>query len=141
MKPKIHVLLFALVFTASAQAQINNATPKTNTSQTETPELVVNLQLEAYNLRDLDKFVATYSEDIEIYKKGILIIKGHEQLREIYSKMFDNTPNLYCRIENRILINNKVIDKENVKANERTLEAVAIYEVINGKIQKVTFVE
>ena len=141
MKPKIFVLLLLLTFTASAQAQVNNAASKTNTSQAEMPEAVVNLQLDAYNLRDIDKFVATYSEDIEIYKKGVLIIKGHEQLREIYSKMFNNTPNLHCRIENRILINNKVIDKENVKANERTLEAVAIYEVIDGKIQKVTFVE
>ena len=141
MKTKFFVILFFLVVTVSAQAQVNNIESKTDTLKVETPEAVVNLQLEAYNSRDIDKFVATYSDSIEIYKKGVIIIKGHKQLRETYSKLFDNTPNLYCRIENRILINNKVIDKENVIANERTLKAVAIYEVMDGKIQKVTFVE
>ena len=110
-------------------------------TSTETPETVVNLQLEAYNSRDIDKFIATYSEDIEIYDaKGKMTMKGHQQLREGYEGFFKNTPNLHCHIENRIVINNKVIDKERVTANERIIEAVAIYEVANGKIVKVTFV-
>jgi len=132
MKVIIILPFFLLTLAAAAQTQTNDA---------ETPVAVVNRQLEAYNSRDIDLFVATYSEDIEIYKNGELLMKGHEQLRNRYAAMFKNTPNLHCRIENRILINNKVIDKENVTANDRTLEAVAIYEVTNGKIQKVTFVE
>ena len=130
MKTIIILPFFLLTLAATAQ-----------TNDTETPVAVVNRQLEAYNSRDIDLFVATYSENIEIYKNGELLMKGHEQLRNRYATMFKNTPNLHCRIENRILINNKVIDKENVTANDRTLEAVAIYEVTNGKIQKVTFVE
>ena len=136
MKSKIVLLLLSSAFVTLMHAQ-----EILNTNVTEIAEAVVNLQLEAYNARDIDGFVATYSEDIEIYKKGKLIMKGHKQLRESYSSLFNNTPNLYCRIENRILINNKVIDKENVIANERIIEAVAIYEVLEGKIQKVTFVE
>ena len=137
MKLKITLLLLFFVgITAFAQAQTVS-----NMDITETAEAVVNRQLDAYNARDIDRFVATYSEDIEIYKKGVLIMKGHQQLRESYDPFFKTTPNLYCRIENRILINNKVIDKENVTANERRLEAVAIYEVSEGKIQKVTFVD
>ena len=125
-----------LMFAVSAQTK----TPDKNLCN-ETPEAVVNRQLDAYNARNIDQFVATYSEDIEIYKKGQLIMKGHEQLRKSYDAMFKNTPNLHCHIENRILINNKVIDKENVTKNEHYIEAVAIYEVANGRIQKVTFVE
>ena len=128
------LLLLICVCAASAQTQVNN--------NTETAEDVVNRQLDAYNARDIDKFVATYSEDIEIYNsKGEMTMKGHEQLRKRYDTMFKNTPNLHCRIVNRIKINNKVIDNENVNMNERVVEAVAIYEVVDGKIKKVTFVD
>ena len=129
-------LLLICIFAASAQTQ-----PQEN-NNSETAEDVVNRQLDAYNARDIDKFVATYSEDIEIYNsKGEMTMKGHEQLRKRYDSMFKNTPNLHCRIVNRIKINNKVIDNENVNMNERVVEAVAIYEVVDGKIKKVTFVD
>ena len=128
------LLLLLCVFATSAQTQVNN--------NTETAEDVVNRQLDAYNARDIDKFVATYSEDIEIYNsKGEMTMKGHEQLHKRYDTMFKNTPNLHCRIVNRIKINNKVIDNENVNMNERVVEAVAIYEVVDGKIKKVTFID
>ena len=132
MKSIIVIPLFLLAFAATAQTKTDNAG---------TPVAVVNRQLDAYNSRDINLFVATYSEDIEIYKNGELLMKGHQQLRERYDALFKNTPNLHCRIENRILINNKVIDKENVTSNDRIFEAVAIYEVTDGKIKKVTFVE
>ena len=131
------LLLLLLTVTFSSQAQSNDK----NTTLTETAEDVVNRQLDAYNARDIDKFVDTYSEDIEIYDlNGKMTMKGHAQLRERYADLFKNTPDLNCRIENRIKINNKVIDKENVIMNGRKVEAVAIYEVANGKIKKVTFV-
>ena len=135
MKQKLTSLLLLLcVVAATAQTQQD--------SNKETAEDVVNRQLDAYNARDIDKFVATYSEDIEIYNsKGALTMKGHKQLRERYATLFKNTPNLHCIIENRIKINNKVIDKEKVTANDRILEAVVIYEVVDGKIKKVTFVD
>ena len=138
MKQKtIFLLLFLLMIVITVQAQTNEK----ETEQTETAEDVVNRQLDAYNARDIDKFVDTYSEDIEIYNlyEG-MTMKGHAQLRERYANLFKNTPNLDCRIENRIKINNKVIDKENVTMNDRIVEAVAIYEVSGGKITKVTFV-
>ena len=140
MKSKISLLLlFLLMLVLSSQAQTQ--TKNTDIQEEETPVSVVDRQLEAYNARDIDLFVATYTEDIEIYDaKGVLTMKGHEQLRSRYAALFKNTPNLHCRIVNRILINNKVIDNENVTMNERIVEAVAIYEVVDGKIKKVTFV-
>ena len=139
MNNKIISLFFFLVMiTISVQAQKKDK----DTLQAETVENIVNIQLDAYNARDIDKFVETYSEDIEIYNlNGEMMMKGHAQLRERYDALFKNTPNLKCRIENRIIINNKVIDKENVIMNERIVEAVAIYEVVEGKIKKVTFVK
>ena len=131
------LLLLLLTITFSPQAQSNDK----NTTQSDTAEDIVNKQLDAYNARDIDKFVDTYSEDIEIYDlNGKMTMKGHTQLRERYAALFKNTPDLDCRIENRIKINNKIIDKENVIMNGRKVEAVAIYEVVDGKIKKVTFV-
>ena len=130
----ILLLLLFFTFLIPVQSQVSNIT--------QMAEKVVDEQLEAYNARDIDKFVATYSEDIEIYNsKGELTMKGHDQLRARYGTMFKNTPNLHCRIVNRIKINNKIIDNENVTSNDRLIEAVAIYEVVDGKIKKVTFVD
>ena len=135
MKQKLTLLFILLIaLIVSAQAQTN--------SDTKTAEDIVNVQLEAYNARDIDIFVATYSEDIEIFNsKGVMTMKGHKQLRDRYDTLFKNTPNLHCRIVNRIKINNKIIDNENVTMNDRVVEAVAIYEVVDGKIKKVTFVD
>jgi imidazolonepropionase-like amidohydrolase len=108
----------------------------------ESPEQLVQRQLNAYNARDIDAFLDTYSEDVEIYDAGnTLIMKGTEQMRPRYSQLFEGAPNLHCEIQGRIVINNKVIDREHVRVNDRYLDAVAVYEVVDGKISKVHFVE
>ena len=40
-----------------------------------------------------------------------------------------------------MVIGNKVIDHEKVRAGTSTLRAVAVYEVEKGKIKKVTFID
>lgn len=108
----------------------------------ETAEQVVQRQLNAYNARNIDAFLDTYSEDVEIYgEDGKLLMKGHDQMRSGYAGMFERVTNLYCEIRNRIIINNKVIDHEKVRFNDRFLDAVAVYEVNNGKITKVNFIK
>jgi len=106
----------------------------------ETPEQIVQRQVNAYNARDIEAFLDTYSEDVEIYNEnGEMTMKGHEQMRASYAGMFQSVPNLYCNIENRIAYNNKVVDKELVRFNDRYAEVIAVYEVTDGKISKVTF--
>lgn len=108
----------------------------------ESPAQIVQRQVNAYNARDIDAFVETYASDVEVYnEQGEMILKGHSKMRDQYGPMFERVTNLYCEIENRIVINNKVIDKEKVRFNDRSLNAVAMYEVTNGKISKVTFVQ
>jgi imidazolonepropionase-like amidohydrolase len=120
----------------------NGRMAKVDTLLNESPEAIVQRQVNAYNARNIDAFLATYSDDVEIYdSKGKLIMKGHDQMRKGYEGFFKSTPNLYCEIEDRIVINNKVIDKENVRAGERAIHGVAIYEVNGGSITKVTFVD
>ncbi len=104
------------------------------------PEAIVQRQLNAYNARDIKAFMDTYSDDIELYNfPNQLIGKGMESIKK-YESFFTNTPNLYCEIEKRIVIGNKVIDHEKVRAGKDSFSAVAVYEVENGKIKKVTFI-
>jgi hypothetical protein len=103
---------------------------------------VVQRQLEAYNARDLERFVATYAEDIKIYRLPATepAISGKAQLAQVYRERF-SSPLLHAEILTRIVLGNKVIDHERVRGiRETPLEALAIYEVISGLIQTVWFV-
>lgn len=105
-------------------------------------EKIVQIQLEAYNNRDIDAFMATYTKDIKLYNyPEKLKTEGQKAMRESYNKFFKNTPDLHAFIKNRIVIGNKVIDEEQVTINGKIYNAVAIYEVENGKIKKVTFIQ
>ncbi len=108
----------------------------------EDPVAIVQEQLDAYNNRDIDAFLATYSEEVQLFnypetKTG----EGQEQMRKMYQGFFENTPDLNCEIKKRIVIGNKVIDEEYLTINGQNFSAVAIYEVENGKIARVTFIQ
>lgn len=105
------------------------------------PVAVVEEQLEAYNARDLERFAATYSEDIRIWRMPAAepSIVGQAQLREVYAKRFSSA-GLHAEIVNRIAVGDKVIDHERVVGIEAgPIEAVAIYQVAGGLIGKVWF--
>ena len=102
---------------------------------------IVQEQLEAYNARDLERFAATYSEGIRIYRLPATdpAIVGKAQLAETYRKRFAS-PGLHADIVNRIVLGNKVVDHERVVGiKEVPIEAVAVYEVVDGLIQTVWF--
>jgi hypothetical protein len=103
--------------------------------------VVVERQLAAYNARDLERFVATYSPRVVIYRMPSLdpAIQGHDQLRAVYRQRFAS-PNLHAEILSRIVLGNKVIDHERVTGiREQPLEALAVYEVSAGLITSVWF--
>ena len=105
------------------------------------PAAVVQRQLEAYNARDLERFSATYADDVTIYRLPSLepAITNKAKLCEVYSRRFAS-PNLHAEILSRIVLGNKVIDHERVVGiREQPLEAVAVYEVENGLIKTVWF--
>ncbi|MDX1314355.1 MAG: nuclear transport factor 2 family protein [Eudoraea sp.] len=104
-------------------------------------EIPVQAQLEAYNARDIDKFLEPYADDVEVYDyPDKLLYVGKETMRKNYNLFFRMTPDLHCELKNRIILRDKVIDEESVTANGRIFHAVAIYEIKNGKIVKVMFI-
>lgn len=106
----------------------------------ESPRFVVQKQLEAYNNRDIDAFVSVFAKDVKVFSyPNKLQYQGRDQMRKRYAPFFKNTKDLHCKIVKRIENGNYVIDEELVTANGRKIDAVAIYEVKDGKIVAVTF--
>lgn len=105
------------------------------------PEDIVQQQVKAYNSKDIEKFLSFYSEDVKIYfYPDKLESEGKSQMREGYASFFRNAKTLHCEIKNRIVNKNIVIDEEWVKYNDTEFGGVAIYEIQNNKIIKVTFI-
>jgi imidazolonepropionase-like amidohydrolase len=108
------------------------------------PEDVVQRQLNAYNARDLEAFLATYHPDARLYGfPDQLQREGEAALREAYGRLFERVPNLHARVPRRIVSGNYVIDQEEVTGlpEGRVLRATAIYEVRDGRIARVWFID
>ncbi|WP_426207466.1 nuclear transport factor 2 family protein [Massilia sp. TWP1-3-3] len=103
-----------------------------------TPAAVVQRQLDAYNRRDLDGLLATYSEHARQYEHpATLAASGAAQIREHMALRFQES-DLHARLVQRAVMANIVIDQEVVTRNFPEgigeVDLVAIYEVIDGKI-------
>lgn len=101
-------------------------------------------QLNAYNARSLEAFLAAFADDVEICTyPDVLRLKGKEAMRKNYAERFAD-PILHCVIVNRIVMDNTVIDHERVrvtlKSGPGVIEVIAIYTVRHDKIAKVTFI-
>lgn len=129
MKLRISLLLAGITFGFSAFCQ--------------TPEELANAQLEAYNNRDIDAFLIPYSDTVKVYNgKRELLYQGKETMRAQYGAMFNRTPDLNCKLLNRIAIGNTVVEHEEVVFGEgRKIYAIVMYKVGFGKIQEVHFVD
>lgn len=111
----------------------------------QTPREIVQDQLEAYNAKDIDAFMKVFDEDAALYRYGSCdpSAEGSEELREIYSKLFEKSPQLNSEVISRTVIGNKVIDYELITGREgqtEPLKLVMIYEVKDRKIVKATSV-
>lgn len=105
---------------------------------------VVQRQLDAYNAYDLEALLETYAEDAQQFEHPAkLLASGITQLRERFAIRFAE-PNLHAQLLNRIVMGNIVIDHELVTRTfpegPGTIELVATYEVLNGKIAKAWFI-
>lgn len=108
----------------------------------QTPIALVQRQLNGYNCRNIEAFLEPYADDVELYTyPSKLIVSGKENMRKVYARMFETTPNLHCELKGRFVQGNIVIDKERVQFGDKIEEAVAIYHIENNKIKKVYFME
>jgi hypothetical protein len=109
------------------------------------PVEVVQEQLEAYNLRDIEVFLELFAEDATVWDLGATAptLVGRGALRERYTDLFARSPALHSHLVSRIAFGRVVVDLEQVSGRESSselFEVLAIYEVVAGKIQRVHFV-
>ena len=122
--------------------QMNIKTEKEYSENAAKQSLIVQKQLDAYNAKDVDAFMASYTENVQLYNyPNELLSEGKDQMRKDYLTWFQNTPDLKASVKKRMVIGNKVIDEEQITANGKVFNTVAIYEVENERIRKVTFIQ
>jgi len=109
----------------------------------DSPEALAQRQLNAYNVRNLEAFLAPYAEDVEIRDlDGKVVSKGKEALRTRYGALFAKSPSLHCELRGRVAAGSWVVDEERVTGFEPSVvHVLAMYEVVNGRIARVRFMK
>jgi hypothetical protein len=105
---------------------------------------VVQAQLEAYNLQDLDAHVACFADDIVVADlNGAANLHGIDAYRARYEGVFAQFPHNRAEIVARLACGNVVVDHERVwrTPDATPFEVLAIYTLRAGKIARVDFVK
>jgi imidazolonepropionase-like amidohydrolase len=110
----------------------------------ESPEALVQRQLEAYNAWNLDAFAGTYADDLTIWDLGPKdsgpMMTGMAKLREEYAGLFEKVkPKV--EVLKRVTMGPWVIDHERGDFGGQILEAAAVYLVDQGRIRRVWFAD
>lgn len=99
----------------------------------------VEAQLEAYNARDVERFVACFTDDVLVEDAaGARLMTGRAAFRESYAAMFAASPALHCRVVSRLRAGPFVVDEERVSGRgQGELHVIVVYTVRDGLIAHV----
>ena len=105
-------------------------------------EALAQRQLNAYNARSVEAFLAPYADDVEVRDlDGKVITKGKEAFRTDYGALFANHPALHCELRGRVSAGSWVVDEEQITGTDAPIHGLATYEVVNGRIARVRFMK
>lgn len=107
------------------------------------PATIVQRQLDAYNARDLEAWLATYHPDAEQFTvHGPLLARGREAIGSRMRVRFAE-PDLQATLLSRIVLGQVVVDHERVTRNfpegKGSIEVLCVYEVAGDVIMKASF--
>jgi hypothetical protein len=105
-----------------------------------TPLQCVELQFDAYNQRDLPRFLSAFSEDVRSYRlpEMALMLDGKAAYGEFYASQRFVHAGLHAELLNRIVNGNKVIDHELIHGlGPEPLETAVMFVVEQGLISTV----
>lgn len=104
------------------------------------PIEVVNKRMTSYNAHDLESFLSTYAEGVQVYKyPDSTLSKGKLKIKKLFEPMFKEGF-VHVEIHSQILKDTYVVNHETVKYPNETIEYVSIYKVVDGLIVEVRFV-
>lgn len=103
----------------------------------------VQMQLEAYNARDIDAFMRWWADDCQYYMFPDQRVAGNAaEIRERHMERFKE-PNLNGRLLHRMVVGNMVVDHETVTRTfadgPGEVDVICIYEVAGDRITKAWF--
>lgn len=103
----------------------------------------VQMQLEAYNARDIDAFMLWWADNCEYYAfPSTLLADSAVAIRERHIARFQE-PDLFGKLLTRIVVGNVVVDHETVQRNfpegRGEVDVICTYEIERGKIAKAWF--
>lgn len=91
-------------------------------------------QVNAFNSRDLERFVGTYSPDARVSRNDGSVVGGRDSLREHYARRLEN-PGIFCEVRAIAEFGGRwVVAHEFVSDGLKTTEVVATFEIVNGAI-------
>jgi hypothetical protein len=102
----------------------------------------VEAHVQAYNERDLNRFVACYSPDCVIEDGlGAVVARGHADLRARFGPLFEANPELHCEILHRVRVGEYVVDEEHITGRYgREQHSVVVSYVSGGLIDHQRFI-
>lgn len=108
----------------------------------ESPKIIVQKQVEAFNKSSLEDFASCYSENVVVKNfPNDTLYAGNAQLKSNYKKFFSNHPQSKVKVIERISNRNIVIDKELVTIDGKKHHQAALYEIKNGEIISMSFIK
>jgi hypothetical protein len=73
----------------------------------------VQAQLEAFNRRDLEAFLACYAPECRMEDgAGTVLAADRDAMRPLYAELFANSPDLHVDVPTRIVAGSYVVDEE-----------------------------
>jgi len=105
-----------------------------------TPEAIVQRQFEAANAHDIERFIAEFAEDAQVFTPPAAVpaLVGKAAIAHHYSTKRFNIPALHYELLNRMVIGNIVVDHEQISGLQpEPYEAALVYQVVNSLVQTV----
>ena len=98
--------------------------------------------VEAYNARDLDRFVSCYTPDCVVEDaRGTVLVRGHAELRARFAEVFRASPKLHCEIVHRARVGDYVVDEERITGRAGgDQHGVVVSHVADGLIDHQRFI-
>lgn len=135
------LLLLILLLLAACGVRVERGPSASGTSEA---ERVVQAQVEAFNRRDVDAFMANYAPDaIHWEYPADTVFAGAARIRAHYTELFSDpdASRLRATVRERIVKGRFVIDEEYIVGlpGDDPHVSVIIYEVVDGRIQNAWF--
>jgi hypothetical protein len=101
----------------------------------------VQAQLDAYNARDVDRFVRCFAPTIVCEDgEGKRLFVGNAMMRARYAVLFAESPNLHCELRTRVRVGEYVMDEIGVTNRDgEIVHAMVIYHVRGAVITHIRF--